>query len=61
VLGGRLGAYRKAVDAETLSRTLWRNSPPAEPVLSEALRRIHQLQARIDSTPLDALLAGRIA
>lgn len=61
VLGGRLGAYRKAVDAETLSRTLWRNNPPAEPVLSDAVRRIHQLQVRIDSTPLDALLAGRIA
>lgn len=61
VLGGRLGAYRKAVDAETLTRTLWRNSPPAEPALGDAVRRITQLKARIDTIPLDALLAGDIA
>ena len=61
VLGGRLGVYRKAVDAETLTRTLWRNAPPAEPVLSDAVRHIHQLRARIDATPLDALLAGHIS
>lgn len=59
VLGGRLGAYRKAVDAETLSRTLWRNAPPAEPALGDAVRRIDQLKARIDAAPLDALLVGQ--
>jgi len=59
VLGGRLGAYRQAVDAETLTRTLWRGTPPAD--IDAAMREITALHARIDTLPIDALLAGRLA
>mgnify|MGYP000350127125 CR=1 FL=1 len=58
VLGGRLGAYRTAIDVETLGRTLWRGQVPEN--ADAALVRIDALRERIDAVPLDRLLAGQI-
>lgn len=61
LLGGRLGAYRTAVDATTLERSLWRGHPPDAATVEAALRRVGQLRDRIEAAPRDALMAGRWA
>ena len=58
VLGGRLGAYRTAVDVETLGRTLWRGATPLN--ADAAHTHITALRDRIEAVPLDALLAGSL-
>ncbi len=58
VVGGRLGAYRTAIDVETLGRTLWRGQVPDN--AEAALIRIGTVRGRIDSVPLDRLLAGQL-
>jgi cytochrome b pre-mRNA-processing protein 3 len=66
-LGGRLGVYRTALApraapellTEAIARNVYRGAPPegaAEDLAAEA----RALKARIDATPTEALLAGRI-
>lgn len=67
-LGGRLGAYRDALDpgaeprllAEALARNVYRGSPP--PGAPEGLAvAVLALKARIDAAPAERLLGGEIA
>ncbi len=67
-LGGRLGAYRKALAADAppadlvqaLARNVYRGSPP--PGAAEGLAKATRaLKAQIDAAPQAALLAGEIS
>ncbi len=66
-LGGRLGAYRTALDAndaaafeEALVRNLYRGERPAAAALAHSAGALRRLHERLMETPLDALLAGRL-
>ena len=64
-LGGRLSAYREALGSGDLSQVVRRNifrddaAPDASVAFVEA--RLRGVAAQIDTVPLTALLAGRIA
>jgi cytochrome b pre-mRNA-processing protein 3 len=66
-LGGRLGAYRKALApdaqagdlAEVLGRNVYRGSPP-DGAAEDLATEVRALKARIAAAPRDALLAGDI-
>jgi len=63
-LGGRLGAYRDALDggadlSEALARNLYRGTAPPE-ALAWATGRVRDLAARIDAAPLDKLRQGSL-
>jgi cytochrome b pre-mRNA-processing protein 3 len=66
-LGGRLGAYRRALGAgaaegelvEVLARNVYRGSPPAG-AAEDLAAEVRTLVARIAAAPKDALLAGDI-
>lgn len=65
-LGGRIGAYREGLEGrasleEALVRNLYRSDPPTPERVAKAAARMRERAATIDATPLDALLAGRIA
>lgn len=65
-LGGRLGAYREGATDPAKMRTavirnLYRDSPPADPVLDQALAMINALAMKITNVPLANLLAGSLA
>lgn len=62
-LGGRLGAYREALNgAEDLHlavrRNIFRESPPSDEVVPVVAERLRALHARLAGVPLDALLRG---
>ena len=58
-LGGRMGALREGTTAEALARNLWRGSPPDAATLDRTRMQIEALRARIDATPLPALMIGQ--
>lgn len=65
-LGGRLGAYRAALDAggdmeEALLRNLYRGAHPGEAALGWTAAEVRRLAAAVDAAPLDRLLAGEVA
>jgi cytochrome b pre-mRNA-processing protein 3 len=62
-LGGRLGAYRKALDAggdldEPVTRNIFRESPPSAEAVSYVSGRLSTLMTRLEELPVDALLNG---
>jgi cytochrome b pre-mRNA-processing protein 3 len=65
-LGGRLGAFRDALAeggdlAAPVRRNIFHEAPPSEEQVALVAARLLRLRTRLESTPLDALLAGRIA
>lgn len=65
-LGGRLGAYREAFAGDiaaalppALARNLYRGAPPHDAAVGWVAGEAARVKARIDSAPIDALLAGR--
>ena len=65
MLGGRLGAYRAGLAAWTLdaalARNLYRGHPPDAAAVGHVDSGLRALHAALGATPLDALLAGRLA
>jgi cytochrome b pre-mRNA-processing protein 3 len=64
-LGGRLSAYRAALDGdarleEALRRNLYRGEPVDPAAEAAAAARLRTLAQRLDAAPLDALLGGRL-
>ena len=60
LLGGRLGAHRQGIDAETLSRALWRGDVPDDVTVAMTLDKVSTLKASIAAVPVEALIAGRL-
>lgn len=64
-LGGRLSAYRAALDAggdleAALLRNLYRGGHPGDDVLAWTAAEVRLLSSAVDAVPLDRLLAGDI-
>jgi cytochrome b pre-mRNA-processing protein 3 len=64
-LGGRLGAFRDAGDAEAqveaVRRNIFRDAPPSEAKLAWVAERLRGIEAKLAATPLATLLEGRFA
>ena len=65
-LGGRLGAYREAIAgggdlSGPVRRNIFHEAPPSEEQVALVAERLERFRARLEATPLDALLSGRIA
>ena len=65
-LGGRLGAFREALAGGAnlqgpVRRNIFDEAPPSEEQVALVAARLERFGARLEATPLDALLAGRIA
>ncbi len=64
MLGGRLGAYREGLAAGTLDaalvRNLYRGDAPAPEAVAHVRDSLTALRARLDTVPLDALMAGQM-
>ncbi len=60
-LGGRLGAYRQGLTREAIVRNLWRGDDHGD----RAYAAVHDMAAAVtgplESVPLSAIVAGRIA
>jgi cytochrome b pre-mRNA-processing protein 3 len=64
-LGGRLGAYREALQGEgdlhaAVRRNVFRDSPPSEDVVPVVAERLRALHARLAGVPREQMLAGEI-
>jgi len=66
-LGGRIGAYRAALEAEdraaleeALARNLYRDDAPAPAALTHVAERIEAFWAGVSASQVDALIAGRL-
>jgi cytochrome b pre-mRNA-processing protein 3 len=59
-LGGRLGAYRTGDRRAALIRNLYRDVPPVDVALDDALDMVTALEARIAAAPFAELRAGSI-
>lgn len=64
MLGGRLGAYRQGLaDGDlraALVRNLWRGEAPDPAALDHTAARLAGFATALDTTPVDAVLAGRL-
>ena len=64
MLGGRIGAYRDGLAKGSLDtplvRNLYRDQPPAPAALAHVSGTLTQLHAKLATTPIDALAAGRL-
>lgn len=66
-LGGRLGAYRRALAAddlalgEALARNLYRGDPPSRDALAWTVARARRIHDRLQAQPAAALAAGDVA
>jgi len=64
VLGGRLGAFREAGEAEAfreaVRRNVFRDSPPSEEALDFTSARLLALREALASFPYAQLIAGRL-
>ncbi len=65
-LGGRLAAYRAGLEdggdlEDALTRNLYRGARPEPARLAWSAAALRELATRIAATPLDTLLAGRLA
>jgi cytochrome b pre-mRNA-processing protein 3 len=63
-LGGRLGAFRGATTHDLSSpvrRNVFHDAPPSEDAVTLVAERLAKLRVRLAATPLDSLMAGRIA
>lgn len=65
MLGGRLGAYRDGLATgdlrPALARNLYRGKPPGPAAVDHVARALFVLRAQLAASPLDALVAGRLA
>jgi cytochrome b pre-mRNA-processing protein 3 len=65
MLGGRLGAYREALAADTLGealvRNLYRGEAPPAGALAHVEAELRALHARLAEMPIPTLLAGELA
>jgi cytochrome b pre-mRNA-processing protein 3 len=64
-LGGRLGAYREALQGEgdlqaAVRRNVFRDSPPLEDVVPVVAERLRALDARMAGVSREQMLAGEI-
>jgi cytochrome b pre-mRNA-processing protein 3 len=63
-LGGRLGAFRSAADAEAqalaVRRNIFRDAPPSEAKLDWVADRLRRFDARLRAAPLANLLEGKM-
>jgi cytochrome b pre-mRNA-processing protein 3 len=64
-LGGRLGAYREALEGEgdlqaAVRRNVFRDSPPSDEVVPVVAERLRALHGRLGSVSREQLLAGQI-
>lgn len=64
MLGGRLGAYRDALDrgalAPALIRNLYRGQAPADAALAHVETQLTALRERFAASPLATILAGKL-
>jgi len=66
MLGGRLGAYRDALNGGgdfegALKRNLYRGEPPSSRALDHSRAALLALRDRLAALPTDAVLAGRLS
>lgn len=63
-LGGRITAYREAVDGgdlpAALARNLYRGAPPAPAALGYTADRLRTFHAALAAAPAEAIIAGRL-
>jgi cytochrome b pre-mRNA-processing protein 3 len=63
-LGGRLGAFRSAVDAEAsaqaVRRNIFRDAPPSEEKVAWVAERLREFESSLRAAPLDSLLKGEM-
>jgi cytochrome b pre-mRNA-processing protein 3 len=65
-LGGRLGAFRKAVKDEremhaAVKRNVFHEEPPSEEALAFVTERLLRFHAVLDAAPASALLEGKVS
>jgi cytochrome b pre-mRNA-processing protein 3 len=65
LLGGRLGAYRKALCGEAalepaVRRNVYREAPPSDAAVSLAAERLRALHVRLSAVPVARLIEGHL-